>query len=270
MNRHSLAVPRSTARPIEERPRLRRPAMAALIAALVLVGGRVANADSGHSAPGLRDAASVAGSAGPVKAEAPNAGAGGFSARALAWQAQAELAAGHPGRAILHYERARFIAPRAPAVAAGLARARAAAGVSAVGAGVVGRVARRLGADEWGRVAIAGLLLTSVAFVTFAWELVRRRGFLALALAGVGAASIGTLGARLVAPPANLAVVVAPGARALIAPFDRADPAFVAPEGALVTVERTHGDYALVAGPEGQGWVPRAGIETILPAGRGS
>jgi hypothetical protein len=113
---------------------------------------------------------------------------------------------------------------------------------------------------------MAGLVVLAVGLIAAAWGLIRRRGFLALAFAGLTIGGAGILGAVEVTPPPNRAVVVAPQTVARIAPFAKADEAFSVPEGSLVTVERTHDDYALIAGPEGRGWVPEGGVELILPA----
>ena len=140
------------------------------------------------------------------------------------------------------------------------------AGLPPADASVAARVARRLDADEWGWIGIAGLVLAAAGLVAFSWGLIRRRGFLLLALGGVGMASVGLLSAAEVTPPPDRAVVVASDAVARIAPFAKADEAFSVPEGSLVTVERTYGNYTLIAAPEGRGWVAKGGVEIILPA----
>jgi hypothetical protein len=180
--------------------------------------------------------------------------------------AEADLAAGHPGPAIVQYERARLLAPRAPAVAAGLARARSIAGLPPAEASVAARIASRLDANEWGWIGMAGLLLAAAGLGALSWRLMRSRGFLVLVLGGAGMASVGLLSAAEVTPPPDRAVVVAPDAVARIAPFAKADEAFSVPEGSLVTVERTYDNYTLIAAPEGRGWVPKGGVEIILPA----
>jgi hypothetical protein len=188
-----------------------------------------------------------------------------FSARALVAEAEADLAAGHPGQAILEYERARLMAPRAPTVTAGLARAQSIAGVRSPEPSLASRAMAYLDPDEWGWLAMAGLILAGAGAVAVAWGLIRRRGFVALALAGVTAAGLGILGTVEVTPGHDSAVVVASDTVARIAPFAKADEAFSVPEGSLVTVGRTYDHYVLIAGPEGRGWVPERGVELILP-----
>lgn len=235
-----------------------RRATVALVALVLSVGGQVARA--GEAAPPA---------AAPTAVQGTNASEGaaqGFSARSLVAQAEADLAAGHPGLAILGYERARLLAPRAPIVTAGLARAQSIAGLPSNEASPAVRFTGRLDANEWGWIGMAGLILAGAGLVALFWGLIRRRGFLVLALGGIGIASVGFLSAVEVTPPPNRAVVVAPNAVARIAPFAKADQAFAVPEGAIVTVERTYGNYALIANPEGRGWIPEGGVEIILPA----
>ena len=188
-----------------------------------------------------------------------------YSARALVGQADADLAAGHPGLAIVGYERARLLAPRASSVTAGLARARSIAGLPSTKASLTNRAMTRLAPNEWSWVAMAGLILTGAGAVAVAWGLIRRSAFVATAVAGAAVAGLGILGAVEVTPGPDSAVVVAADTVARIAPFSRADAAFAVPEGSLVTVERTHDHYVLIAGADGRGWVPERGVELILP-----
>ena len=190
----------------------------------------------------------------------------GFSARALAAHAEAELTAGHPGAARLDWERARLLAPRSPAVAAGLEKARAAAGLVESRPPAARRLAQWLTSNEWAWLGAAGLACFASALVAFGWGLLGRGARWSLLAGGAVVASLCFVAAYALAPSAGRAVVVAPEVVARIAPFAQAEAAFPLPEGALVTIRRAHGDYALVAGPGGEGWVPRAGVETILPA----
>jgi hypothetical protein len=220
------------------------PLLMATVITIVSLGGDAAYGEPGSAHPAPGDV---------------------YSVRALEARADAELAAGHPGRAILQFERARLVAPRSAAVAAGLAHAREAARLPPVESGWLTHAARLLGADEWGWIALGGLGVCAAGWIALAWGLVRRRGFLAMALAGTGIAVLSALAAKQVVPAQDGAIVVAADVVARIAPFVKADEAFVAPEGALVTLERTHGDFALIAGRDGRGWVLRKEVESIFP-----
>ncbi len=192
------------------------------------------------------------------------------SARELVARADADLAGGRPGSAIVQLERARLLAPRAPAIAAGLAQARAAAGLPASPKpNRIAQAADRLSPDEWARVALVGSGLIAGGLVAVAWRLVRIRGLAIFVGTGTLVAAVGLLAVSAIAPSLGSAVVTSPTTIARKAPFAGADPAFVLPEGVNVTVERRHGDYDFVATPEGRGWVPSSGVETILqPSGR--
>lgn len=183
------------------------------------------------------------------------------SAAALVEQAERELAA-HPGRAVLDYERARLLAPRASQVREGLARARAAAGLPAEDAGLAPRVLHALSPDEWSRLALGALALAAVAVAGRRWW---RRSTTPWAAAALGVALAAGAAAWHTAPRRTDGVVVGAGAVARIAPFDAAEPAFVAPEGAPVTVESTHQGYTRIRGDRGAGWVPSSAVDTILP-----
>ncbi|HEY2903866.1 MAG TPA: hypothetical protein VGL59_24990 [Polyangia bacterium] len=189
------------------------------------------------------------------------------SPRTLVSKAEAALAAGHPGAAILAYERARLEAPRAPAIAAGLARARAAANLPVVEQSRLLRAADLLLADTWAFIGLGGLVAFALGLVALAWGLVQRRGFFVLAIGSALIAGLGFVAGRQTAPPPGRAVVVAANAVARIAPFAQADPAFAPAEGTEVSIERAHDGYTLINTSEGEGWVPNNAVETIVPTG---
>ena len=190
---------------------------------------------------------------------------GEYSARALVAAADAALAAGHPGAAIVELERARLLAPRSAAVASHLAHAREVASVSPAPGGRARRLAGLLSGSEWSGLALAGLALAAAGVVLLSWGAGGRRRTLGLVMGGVAVASLGFLAAAEVTPSRQDAVVVAASEPARIAPFPAAEAAFPLPEGAAVSVVRAHGDYVLVSAADGQGWLPRSSVETILP-----
>jgi hypothetical protein len=188
-----------------------------------------------------------------------------YSARAFVARGDAEVAAGHPGPAIVDYDRARLLAPRSTAVVAGLARARTAAGLPPAASTALSRTLNRLSPDEWSWVALAGFGLLALTGVGLSWGR-RRRIFMAVGLAGALIAAGALMTARRLAPSPGAAVVIAPEVVARIAPFDAAEPTFVATEGSRIEIERVHQGFALIRGANGRGWVPRSKLETILPA----
>jgi hypothetical protein len=205
-------------------------------------------------------AGGVAFGAEPSTAQRPD-----FSVRTLVAEAEAALASGHAGRAVLDYERAQLTAPRSPAIAAGLARALATANLPTPTRDLPERAVRLVSADAWSWIGMAGLILGGMGLVGMTWSPRRRRRSFVLTLAGASVACLGILAAREVSPPPNRAVVVASDAVARIAPFATAEESFATPEGSTVSIEQTHDGYVLIATPEGRGWVPSGSVETILP-----
>jgi hypothetical protein len=250
---------------------LQRSAAGALLAAFLFLCGNAAQATAAQPGETRNDDATAArvtpgGLPDPQFHGQWAAASPPYSLRALVSEADADLAAGHPGRAMVQLERARLLAPRSPIVATGMARVQAAANLPAADPGRVTRALQRLSANEWGWVALTSLALSAAGLVLVAWTVGRRRRFVMLVLAGAAAATFGLLAAWRVTPPASRAVVIATEATARIAPFAASEVAFSVPEGTVVTIERTHGDYALIAGRDGRAWVPRASVETILSA----
>jgi len=228
-----------------------RPATWVLAAALALLTTSAARA-----APSSRP--SVA-----ARREGP---AAGYSARALLASGDAALAAGHPGGAIVELERARLLAPRSALVAGHLAHAREVASLPPASPDHATRVARLLSGSEWSQVALGGLALAAAGVILVSWGVTGRKRAAGLVVAGLAATALALFAAKKVTPARGAAVVVAADGTARIAPFSGAEPAFVVQEGAAVTVRRAHGDYVLVSSAEGQGWLPRTSVETILPA----
>jgi hypothetical protein len=185
------------------------------------------------------------------------------SVAGLVQDAQAELAA-HPGRAVLDYERARLLAPRAPEIRDGLVRARTAAGLPAARSPSLVRAAEWLSPDEWSRIALLALALGAVAVTAAAWRL-WRRSTVPVAVAGLVLALAAGGVAWRTAPGRTAAVVVGANTVSRIAPFLAADEAFVAPEGSRVDVRGTHQGFVRIASDRGEGWVPSSAVETIIP-----
>ena len=185
------------------------------------------------------------------------------SVATLVQRAEQELAA-HPGRAVADYERARLLAPRAPEVRAGLARARAAAGLPANSPGRLPRLLDRLSPDEWSRLALAALALAAATATAAAWR-VRPRWTRPAAVLGAAVALAAGGAAWQTAPRATDAIVVGADTVARIAPFASAEQAFVAPEGARVAIQGAHQGFTRIESDRGAGWVPNSAVERIIP-----
>ena len=200
--------------------------------------------------------------------------ANGFSAPLCFDLANAEAKAGHPGLAILNYERARYLAPSDRDIDHNLQLARQQAGLKPnslrwwqvmlraltinqwlglvdfwlvlIAGAVIGHLfVRRLAPGA--RRAVLGKVVKTVLFVAIPCALFT--GYLAL----------------LAAPLRIEGVVVAKQAILRISPFDAADPIGTLPEGELVTVEQQHDNYFRIEARDGRyGWTTRATLEPVI------
>jgi tetratricopeptide (TPR) repeat protein len=204
----------------------------------------------------------------------------GVSAPLLFNLANAELRAGEIGAAVLHYERALALAPRDRDVQANLRQARHSANLPLPELGPVEQAVTRLSADEWARLASAGLVLACLAAIAVA---LARRGRdpspgllraarigLALGIAGclVGA-SAGYAALRRL----ERGVVLGAEPALRVAPYPAATTSGRVKSGELVAIERLHQEYALVRTEDGRsGWIAASdvgrigdGLTTVVP-----
>jgi hypothetical protein len=188
-----------------------------------------------------------------------------YSVSGLIAQAEAALADGHPGYAILEYERARWMAPGSRAIENDLARARAAAHLSPSEPGLAGSARQIVRVDRWGWVVLAGVGLSAAGAVLVGRRSVSKLEGAIMLLAGSILAGLALWVALGSGPPANLGVVVERDVVARAGPSAQSPTTFATPEGALITVERARGAYALVRSGAQRGWVPRDSVETVLP-----
>ena len=185
-----------------------------------------------------------------------------FSAPALSGLGDAWLRAGHPGRAILQYERALVLAPQDPALEQMLMHARRQAGISVVPTGPWGRAAGILTDDEWAWLGALSLLLLCGALAL----LVCGRGgrwARGLALMGACAVILATDVIVLHWPELDRAVVIRAAALARIAPADAAATSFELSEGEAVYFEARYHEFERIRTADGRGgWLRR---EDVLP-----
>ncbi|MGE0402952.1 MAG: hypothetical protein AB7T06_39970 [Kofleriaceae bacterium] len=185
----------------------------------------------------------------------------GWSSAALLDLGNAYEAAGQHGRAILAFERARLIHPRDATIAASLARARDAAGITAPKRSWVARSLGTLTADEWTWIALGAGSLACLGLVAFAWSRSRRA---IVVLFGGAAVTLATgVAAVAVAPPADRAIVLA-DTTAHIAPASGSETAFTPAGGETVEIVKRHGAFVLVRDDERSGWLPETAIERIV------
>ena len=171
----------------------------------------------------------------------------------LVEQGDQAAAQGHHGQAALAYERANVVDPRYPGLETRLAPRDESLAQHALS---------RLSTDEWARLMFFALALACIGLVTLGWT-ERRRVSRPLVISGLTVAiAAGAVGV-LVAPSTSDAVMLNP-AVARIAPFERAEEAFAAAEGARVRIERERGDWAAIRVGAQTGWVPLRDVQRVV------
>lgn len=178
-------------------------------------------------------------------------------ARALVTRGEHALVTGDRAAGVLDIERARLLAPRADFV-------RAAARTAAIHdpETPVTRALRFVSSREWGALATA---LGWFAGLSVALAIARKRSKTAwkVALAattGFFAAMLGVAQSSLTAT----AVVTAPDAHALVAPYPGAAPAGPLPAGTIVVRGPEHGQFVRVRSSDGlEGWTPAESVQPV-------
>ena len=237
-----------------------------LASALALSAG-VAHAEFN---PGQFEAAVAAGARGRY----PEAARGyesliaqqGWSAPVLFNLANSQQREGRLGEAILNYERATWLAPGDPDIAANLRLARQKAGLAAEPQSHFANIAQLLTLNGWFCFAAAALFLIAV-MLPLGQLLPEMRPALhwgsmpavfALILAAAAMAN------RL--PDLNRAIVTAPETAAGVSPVTMAQPVFQLRAGEVVSLKQTHGAFALVVNHAGHGgWVKASAVTRVIP-----
>jgi hypothetical protein len=195
------------------------------------------------------------------------AGAATVSAPAFFNEANAAQRAGHPGPAILGYERARLLAPHDPSVAENLRLAREKAGVSAPAVAAWQRPAHALSIDGLALLASISLLLCCLLVFGMAFLPPTLRSLARVATTALGmTVLLAAAGVALRWPELDRAVILGAPATAHIAPAASSISVFELKPGDLVTARREHGDFVLIRTlDQRSGWVARADVERIIP-----
>lgn len=194
----------------------------------------------------------------------PAAGDPDLSPAALFNLGNTEARAGHTGRAVLDYERARVFAPNDPDIRANLGSVRAAAGLPAESGSWFERHARIADPDVLYWLGIIGVLAGGAGSLSIRAR-VRWRGFAVLALAvGIPLCCVALIDALATWPVMCEAVVMHTTA-ARVSPVDGSDMLFALPEGQLVRIIDRYGRFALVdTGKGSPGWVAKADLEGVI------
>jgi hypothetical protein len=191
------------------------------------------------------------------------------SAPVHAWLAQGQRAvAQHDhAQAVLAFERARWIAPRASSVRAALAS------VGAVDpGGAATRAVRLLSSQEWSFLAVGFAWLAALAagLALGAPPATRgRRGLGRTAIVALAGFAL-TLGGVTLSNASAPAIVTRDAQPLLVAPYGTAASETSLPAGTMVLTDRSFDDFVKVEAPDGiAGWVPRASLAAVATARAG-
>jgi tetratricopeptide (TPR) repeat protein len=203
----------------------------------------------------------------------------GFSAPLCFDLANAEARAGHPGLALLNYERARYLAPTDAEIDHNLQLERKKAGLQPDSYRWWEIGLRSIDWSVWMGCIAAGLVLIFLAILGFAYlpalsawtripAPVLRTAFRLVLFIGIplclllGFIELSTIGFNQRID----GVIVAPnGVTVLVSPFDTSDNRGMIKEGQLVTVEDRHGDYLWVADRNNEfGWVKASDVAPVI------
>jgi len=178
-------------------------------------------------------------------------------ARTLVAEGRRALARNDRPGAVLSFERARWLAPRAQFVRAAVAMA----GVKDVES-LLPRALRMLTVREWSAIAttFGWIAAFGVAFAIVQSER-RRARWLPLA---AGCASVIGMAGVVEANSSSPAIVTSADAQLLVAPYVNAAAESSLPAGTMVLVGSRYDAFVHVKDADGQaGWVPRASVEPI-------
>jgi hypothetical protein len=203
----------------------------------------------------------------------------GYSASLCFNLANAEARSGHPGAAMLNYERARYLAPGDAEIDHNLQLARSKAGLKSNSYRWWQIALRSINWTIWLLTIVIVLLLLSVSIIGTAYaatmagslkiparllkNIFRLIIFVGLPLCLLmGFIELATIGFN----DRIEGVIVAPKEAVLrLSPFDSADSIGTIPEGELVTVEDRHNDYLRIEGRDHHfGWIREKDIEPVI------
>jgi tetratricopeptide (TPR) repeat protein len=203
----------------------------------------------------------------------------GYSAPLCFDLANAETRAGHPGAAMLNYERARYLAPADRDIDHNLQLARQQAGLEPNSYRWWQIMLRSIDWTVWLAMMAAGLLLIFLAVIGTAYapslastaripERRLRNIFRAILFAGIPACLLlGYIELATVGFNNRIEGVIVARKQAILrlSPFDSADSIGVIPEGELVTVEDRHNDYLRIEARDHHfGWIQEKDIEPVI------
>jgi tetratricopeptide (TPR) repeat protein len=190
----------------------------------------------------------------------------GYSAPVLFDLGNSYFREGDFAHAILSYQRAQWLAPNDPDIAANLALAQKQAGLTVPARHWSDDLTGVMSANDWAWFGSAALMLLCAAVL--ARELAPRKSPLFKLLGGVSVVVLFAAVSALVLSSSKIhqAVVLDQNASALISPFSGAGEAFSLPPGETVTLGKAYHDFYLVKDAAGHsGWIAKTQLaQTIL------
>ena len=203
----------------------------------------------------------------------------GYSAPLCFDLANAEARAGHPGAAILNYERARYLAPADRGIDHNLQLARKQAGLEPNSYRWWQITLRSINWTVWLAIMGSCLLLIFLAVIGTAYApaiatasriplRLLKNIFRAILFAGIpvcfllGYVELSTIGFN---NRIEGVIVASKAATLRLSPFDSADSNGTIPEGELVTVEDRYNDYLRIEARDHHfGWIQQKDIEPVI------
>jgi len=203
----------------------------------------------------------------------------GFSSALCFDLANAEARAGHPGLALLNYERARYLAPADTEIDHNLQLERKKLGLKPNSYRWWEIMLRSIDWSVWMGCIAAGLVLIFLAILGFSYlsalsartripAPVLRTVFRLVLFIGIplclllGFIELSTLGFN---QRIDGVIVASKAATVLVSPIDISDRRGVIAEGELVTVEDKHNDYLWVADRDNEfGWVKASDVAPVI------
>ena len=189
----------------------------------------------------------------------------GFSVPVLFNLANAQFRDGQIGPAILNYERARWLAPNDPDIAANLDFARRKAGLPAEARSRMQPVFGMFSLNTWSVLGSIAIMMMAVVPLLKRVLPAQRFAFNAAATACV-ALLIALAGVASHWAQLDRVVITARETAARVSPVTVVPPLFTLHAGETVMLKKLHGAFALIETGEGhEGWISRDAMTSVVP-----
>jgi tetratricopeptide (TPR) repeat protein len=191
----------------------------------------------------------------------------GYSAPVLFDLGNSYYREGNYAQAILAYQRAQWLAPGDPDIAANLQLAQQQAGLAVTEPRWSEKIAQVLSASDLAWIA-SGAWIVFCASLLLRVVLPQRRSLFSLTGTASALLLLGTIAVMVLqSNQLNRAVVTDKNASLLISPFPAAQTVFSPPLGETVDVQKAYDDFLLVKDSAGRtGWISKTQITPIIPA----